>query len=178
VAAIRCLVGGVLGLLGVAQFVVLFVVPPERSAPPGTDAVVVLSGDHGDRLALGLQLVRTGQSGVLVILRPSDGPYAASRPLCEEPQPFEVVCTDPAVVSTAGDVAEIARLADGLGWRDVAVVTSRFHVARSQVILDRCTSVRAVVVGSDPPFSPRQWLAPLAHEMGGLLQALTTLRCA
>ena len=166
-----------IGLLFVAQFAAVFVVPPSEERFAEADAVVVLSGDHGDRLELGLRLVRSGTAPTLVILNPGDGPAARSRPLCEEPQPFEVDCPTPPLVSTIGDVRQVQALADERGWRRVVVVTSRFHVARSRVVLARCSDVDVEVRGSRVDLPARVWARAVAHEIAGIGQALLLPEC-
>jgi uncharacterized SAM-binding protein YcdF (DUF218 family) len=166
-----------LGGLGIAQVAALYVWPPQAAVRGRYDAIVVLSGDHGDRFGRAQVLASRGVAPVLVVLRPDDGPSSVTRPLCHQQQPYRVECVDPAVVSTAGDAATIDALAKVRRWRRVVVVTSRFHVVRSRLVLHRCAGVGATVAGSDPPFGVREWAQVVAHELAGTVQALTVLRC-
>lgn len=179
--AARRLLAAVLVVLGGLQAtVVAFVHPPQPALPARADAVVVLSGDHGDRLDLGRSLAARGAAPTLVILRPSDGPSVRSRPLCEAGRLAEadvaVVCADPPVVSTRGDGRFVRELARERGWDDVVVVTSRFHGLRSQVLLQRCVDADVTVAVSRPSFPWRTWVSAIVHELGGLAEAVVLER--
>jgi uncharacterized SAM-binding protein YcdF (DUF218 family) len=130
----------VLGLaLGwAAAAAVLFVWPPEHVAARA-DAVVVLAGGRGPRLARGLALVRRGVAPVLVV---SDG-WAATWPeanrLCAGRQaPARVVCFYPQPYDTRGEAEAFARLARRNRWTSVVVVSSRYHIARARILFERC----------------------------------------
>jgi uncharacterized SAM-binding protein YcdF (DUF218 family) len=164
--------------LGVAQAtVVTFVHPPSPSLPKRADAVVVLAGDHGDRVDLGARLVADGVAPLLVVLRPADGPGPPSRPACGATAPDPVLCIDPQLVSTRGDARAIQALATARHWRRVVVVTSRFHVLRAGIIVRRCVDAEVTTVGSKPPFGPRLWARVIVHEVGGLVQAASWRTC-
>ena len=174
----RALAAALVALAAVQVVTVGFVHPPQATLPRRADAVVVLSGDHGDRLALGLALVAAGRAPTLVILRPSDGPSARSLPLSRAGAAggAEVVCADPAVVSTRGDGRFVRRLSRERGWDEVVVVTSRFHGRRSKVLLSRCVDADVTVAVSRPELTWRTWVAAIVHEAGGLAEALVVRR--
>src|SRR4051812_31216449 len=71
---------------------------PASHRPTAADAVVVLSGDFGDRLTKALQLMRAGVAPTLVIDGEPD--YARMAQLCTGDEPFEVVCLRPEPDST------------------------------------------------------------------------------
>ena len=54
-------------LLVAAALTARLFVWPKSGSPRQVDAIVVLSGDHGERLARGLALVRAGVSSTLVL---------------------------------------------------------------------------------------------------------------
>ena len=89
----------------------LFVWPP-RHAAARADAVVVLAGGRGPRLAKGVELVRRGVAPVLVV---SDGwspTWPEANRLCAgRPAPVAVACFHPAPYSTRGEAEAFARLA-------------------------------------------------------------------
>ena len=111
-----------LALAWAAAAAVLFVWPPQH-VPARADAVVVLSGGRGPRLARGLDLVHRGVAPVLVV---SDG-WAATWPeanrLCAgRPAPVRVVCFHPDPYDTHGEAEGFARLAAARGWTSMVVV--------------------------------------------------------
>jgi uncharacterized SAM-binding protein YcdF (DUF218 family) len=142
-----------------------------RTDPPGrADAVVVLSGSNHDRLPKGLALMRAGVAPVLVV---SDGRRTVPG-LCTRRRPYRVICFHPRPFSTRGEAEQIARLAAARGWTRVDVVTSRYHVYRSRLIMERCYHGALRVVASEP----RLWdyVVGGASEWPKLALALTVRR--
>lgn len=158
--------------LGLAQVLtVAFYHPPQQQLPERFDAVFVTSGDRGDRLDRALALADAGSTATVVILRPSDGPVARARALCARTDlGYSVECSDPSLVSTIGDAREIGRLTRERQWSSIVVATSRFHVARTRVIVERCTDASVSLAGSRPDFGARQWLGSMIREVGGLIE--------
>lgn len=143
---------------------------PHAPLPARADAVVVLSGDHGDRLGEGLALVRAGVAGTLVLDGEPDHALAAE--LCGSDQPFEVVCLRPEPDSTRAEAQAAGRLAAARGWRTLVVVTSRSHVTRAALLFRRCVTASVTVVGTDPPYGRREKVRAIRHEWLGLAGAL------
>jgi len=116
----------------------MFVWPPREKASRA-DAVVVLAGGQGPRLAKGLELVRRGVAPVLVV---SDGwspTWPEANRLCAgRPAPVAVACFHPDPYSTRGEAEAFARLAARRGWRSVVVVSSRYHLVRARLLFERC----------------------------------------
>ena len=116
--------------------------------PVRADAVFVLSG-ASERLPVGVRLVREGFAPVLVVSKSHEPkPYelriCRGRALCRAAEPY----------STQGEARLIARLARERHWRTVDVVTSRFHVLRAKVMLERCFKGRLRVVAAPNPKLP------------------------
>lgn len=132
------------------------------------DAVVVLSGDNGDRLTAGLELMRAGVASTLVLA--GDPDFAEVDRLCRPPQPFEVVCLRPQPDSTRAEARAVGGLASGRYWRHLVVVTSTPHVTRSRLLFDRCVDGAVSMVASVPPPAARGRKV-LTHEWVGLLYA-------
>ena len=122
----------VLALLAyVAAAVYLFVLPHDDH-PRRADAVVVLAGTRS-RLPVGERLVREGYAPLLVVsLETTPTPQqlraCARGALCFHAHPY----------STRGEAREIAGLAVQRHWRAVDVVTSKFHVFRARILIERC----------------------------------------
>ncbi len=66
---------------------------------------------------------------------------------------FRVVCFTPDPDSTRGEAQEIGRLARENGWQRVLLVTSRFHVTRARMLVDRCVDGDVDAVGVDYPWT-------------------------
>lgn len=131
-----------LALLSVLLFITYDDDPAVRA-----DAVVVLAGST-KRLPVALALMHRGVAPTLVV---SDGLEPRNRRAvrtCTTPQPFAVVCPRPDPYSTRGEARMIAKLASERGWRSVVVVTSRFHLRRARLLVERCWDGRVSMVGA------------------------------
>ncbi|MDP8975147.1 MAG: YdcF family protein [Actinomycetota bacterium] len=148
---------------------------PESGHAPRVDAVVVLSGDTGERMATARRLVEVGAAPVLVHAGTPDSQEVVR--LCAGGgQAFEVVCLRPIPDSTRAEAQATARLAAARGWRSVTVVTSSPHVTRARLLFRRCFDAQVDVVAAWPPLSTRVWFGQLVHEWGGVIHALAFAR--
>lgn len=147
----------------------LFVWPPTGS-PGRVDAVIVLAGDHGERLDRALTLIRQGVSSTLVLDGEPDSVHVLE--LCAGGQPFEVVCLRPDPDSTRHEARAAGQLAAERNWDRVAVVTSTAHVTRAGVLFDRCLDASVVMVEG----RRRPDVRFLIHEWLGMGHALTVGR--
>jgi uncharacterized SAM-binding protein YcdF (DUF218 family) len=163
-------------LIVVADIVRLFVWPPKGEVPVQVDSVALLSGGSGDRLPRALALVRRGVADVLVIPNGTDPKWGAARRLCTDEQPFEVVCPTPRPDTTQGEALALDRLARQRKWDDMVVVTSRYHVSRARVLLERCVSANVAVVASVPSDGPVRTLRHVLHEAVGLVDSVAIHR--
>ncbi|HEX4529040.1 MAG TPA: YdcF family protein [Acidimicrobiia bacterium] len=148
----------------------LFVWPSATGTVRHADAVVVLAGGDGERLDQGLELAHQGVASTLVA---STGPER----LCRADEPFQVICFLPDPNNTRGEVEEVARLAQQHGWKRLVLVTSTYHVTRARLLLDRCYSGSVEVVAARPDKGFFGWLGAIAHEWGGLAEALVRRSC-
>jgi uncharacterized SAM-binding protein YcdF (DUF218 family) len=55
-------------------------------------------------------------------------------------------------VQHQGEAEAVGRLARARGWRQIVVVTSRYHVRRAAMLFRRCTDARLDVVPVHAPF--------------------------
>jgi uncharacterized SAM-binding protein YcdF (DUF218 family) len=149
----------------------LFVWPGTDAIEPA-DAVVVLAGGEGERLDRGLELV---QAGVAPTLALSFGPDR----LCGDApaQAFDVVCFRPSPENTRGEAEAIGRIAAERGWTNVVLVTSTSHVTRARLLLERCYSGELQVADATPRRDVPGWFFDIAHEWGGLAEAITASGC-
>lgn len=103
------------------------------------DAVVVLSGGEGDRLALALEMDQMGYARYLVI---TDTTPAANQQLKREaiasgfPQ-GDIILTNMQVGSTLDEAIAVRELALNRGWDSVMVVTDPYHSFRTRFIFRR-----------------------------------------
>jgi uncharacterized SAM-binding protein YcdF (DUF218 family) len=139
----------------------LFVWPPQHPAAKA-DAVVVLAGGRGPRLAKGLELVRQGIAPVLVV---SDGwspQWPEANRLCAgRAAPAKVVCFRPDPYDTHGEAEGFTRLAQRHGWNSVVVVTSRYHLVRASMLFDRCFDGTVADTGAGETLFRRVLAAPI-----------------
>jgi uncharacterized SAM-binding protein YcdF (DUF218 family) len=149
-----------IGLLGILAIVVAvatirFVFLPAEDEPGKANAVVVLSGSKHERFDRGLELVEDGVAPVLVVSGGFDPRQPAANEICNagRGEGFRVVCFTPDPDSTRGEAQEIGRLARENGWQRVLLVTSRFHVTRARMLVDRCVDGDVDAVGVDYPWT-------------------------
>jgi uncharacterized SAM-binding protein YcdF (DUF218 family) len=145
--------------------------------PGRADAVVVLAGSP-HRLPVGERLVDRGAAPVLALSRDPDGrgnpPVQRRCRQGETPGGDPVVCFVADPYSTRGEAQALARLAGEEGWGTVIVVTSRFHIFRSRLLLERCFG--GEVRMSSAPVDWWRWPQALTGETAKLGRALLTAR--
>lgn len=151
----------------------LFVRPSSDRVPASADAVALLSGGSGDRLPRAVGLVTEGVASVLVIPNGLDPKWPDANRLCTGEHDFEVICPQPEPDTTRGEAAALEHLAAELGWRRIVVVTSRYHLTRAELLLDRCVPAAEVrIVSSKPAGGPLRWTGWVAHEWLGLVDTV------
>jgi hypothetical protein len=158
-------------LLGLALFVLHAADEPGRA-----DAVAVLAGSK-HRLPLGQELVRGGAAPVLVVSRDPDGrDRAADRACGGPPGPggAEVVCFVADPYSTRGEARTLARIAAERDWSTLVVVTSRFHLFRSRLLVERCFGGEVRMASARVDWW--RWPVALVSETLKLVHALAVAR--
>lgn len=151
----------------------LFLWPP-TDQPDRVDAVVVLSGDHGERMRRALELMADGVAPILVHAGTPDSVQVLE--LCAGGQPFEVICPMPDPDSTRAEARAVAGLAESHGWESIAVVTSDFHVTRARLLFGRCFDGVVEMVGPKASFPVSTWLRQLVHEWAAVAHAFVIAR--
>lgn len=154
----------VLLVIALAAFSILPVVSPTTSGPAPADAVIVLSGDHGERFPIARDLVERGLAGSLVFVGTPD--RAREEELCQSRQRVEYICLRPQPDSTRAEARAIGELAERRGWRTLVVVTSNYHLARARMLVRRCFDGDVRMMGDYPPYDqdmlrqqiPTEWL--------------------
>jgi uncharacterized SAM-binding protein YcdF (DUF218 family) len=159
----------------IAGSIVLFLLPDEQT-PARADAVVVLSGTRGTRLAKALELMKKGIAPVLVISNDPETPVREAIHLCRRGRgpTYRVVCFEPHPDSTRGEARAVGRLAASRGWKSIVLVTSHFHVTRARMLFRRCYGGTIDAVGASYP----AWSVPkvVVSEWAKLVYALVFAR--
>lgn len=114
------------------------------------DAVIVLAGEKR-RLTVALELVGRGVAPLLVISDGLDPRWTQANRLCRFGDPEKIVCVRPEPYSTRGEARLAARLARERGWDSIVVVTTRFHLFRARMLLQRCFDGEIALVGAPNP---------------------------
>jgi uncharacterized SAM-binding protein YcdF (DUF218 family) len=144
-----------------------------RTDPPGrADAVVVLAGGQGERLARALELVRAGAAPALVISNGDDPQWPEANRLCNGSSTFEVVCFRPHPDSTRGEARAIAALASSRRWQSLVVVTSTYHVTRARLLLTRCYAGETSFVAAPSSAGSFRMFLNVAREWVGLARSI------
>ena len=163
----------VAALIGASIALFLF---PAQGAPARADAVVVLSGTRGTRLAKALELMRDGIAPVLVISNDPETPVREAIHLCRAGRgpTYQVVCFEPHPDSTRGEAEAVGKLAAAHGWKSVVLVTSGFHVTRARMLFRRCYDGKLDAVGASYPL----WSIPkvVVSEWAKLVYAVVFAR--
>ena len=154
-------------------------VAPEEVEP--ADAVVVFAGAP-ERLPMATDLMAAAKAEVLVIPNGQRPGWAAANRLCadggvdDQGRAYEVLCPVPDPVTTRGEARAIAGVAAERGWESVVAVTSSYHIARAELLLERCFPgrIQAVGVATELP-RPLLWRL-IRHELAGHLAHRLVLR--
>lgn len=136
------------------------------------EAVLVLGGGAGERYARGRELAT--EHGVPLLLSWSAIAEAAAQGTsCEDP---DVRCLFPDPLTTHGEARLLRDLVAAEGLGPVTVVTSRFHVGRSRVLMRQCLAEQVGVVGADTDATWGSQLYRQVREAYATVAALTVRR--
>ncbi|MEX2549053.1 MAG: ElyC/SanA/YdcF family protein [Nitriliruptoraceae bacterium] len=116
---------------------------PQNDTVQAIDAVVVLGGGGGERLALGQELAQA-HDAELVLSGEAIKQGERAGLVCDD----DVHCLRPDPWTTAGESRGTEALAEVEGWDRVAVSTSDFHTSRSRTLFEQCLGDRVDVVGA------------------------------
>lgn len=142
-------------------------VRPGNGATGRADAVVVLAGGRGERLARAQALMGRGVAPTL----------AVSNGACGTLRPYRMICFQPEPQTTRGEAEAVRRLARANGWDRIVVVTSTYHVTRARILVQRCYPGHATFVAATPRDGVAGWTRRIVHEWFGLAQALVHRAC-
>jgi uncharacterized SAM-binding protein YcdF (DUF218 family) len=149
-----------------------YVLVPRHDEVGPVDAVVVLGGGGGERLALGLEIAEA--QDVPLVLSAEGIDVGRDQGLACR---VDVLCIDPEPVTTAGEAQTVAALARTHGWDRVAVTTSSFHVNRARLLFHQCFASDAVdVAGARADGSLPRDVYRYGRELLGHAAAVTVRR--
>lgn len=171
--AAKILTGTLFGLFGLwfTACLLLFSLNSPASPTSPLDAVIVLAGSSDERLPVAQRLVADVAAPVLVVSWTDTPGNISADALCREASfpSSSLVCFRPAGLDTRGEAEVIGKLVKANGWNSIAVVTSSYHVPRSQTLIQQCTDSTVNMAASKPDLDSMEWLRRFVIETGGLI---------
>ncbi|MDO4255332.1 MAG: ElyC/SanA/YdcF family protein [Kocuria sp.] len=165
--------------------------PNVTENPEPADALLVLGPADPKRVEAAKKIMEDGKAPVVVYATPdpvegtwpSDAEFIEERPHCDQQDlPYEVMCFKPNPSTTQGEAMKLRELAEERGWDNVMVLTYRPHVARSQMIIERCFDGTTQwptfdYWGNDYPLTSRSTWREYVYQSAGFLKAWVTPGC-
>ncbi|NVM94846.1 YdcF family protein [Arthrobacter wenxiniae] len=150
-------------------------------APKQADAVVMLGGASKERL-LDAMMLRNELNAPYLVISHTDTPGNASADdYCNTHSNKaiypDVVCFTPATMDTRGEASALGKLAAEHQWKNMAVVTSKYHIQRAGLLMHQCVNADVRMFSTTPQFSTWQWLRRFVIETGGLLDVHLRPQC-
>jgi len=153
------------------------------SAVSRVDAVVVLGGEHDGREGYGLALAQRGLASTVVL---SD-PYPSAGPLMSQMcvrhyDAVEVICSRPDPATTRGEAIMTRHLAIERNWKNILIVTWRYHLPRARLLFYQCLSTMGVSIAAKAV--PSHYVLPVwywqyiyLYQFAGIAKAVSTDQC-
>ena len=170
--------GAVVVALVIHLATVMWILKPGQGDPPRSDAIVVMVGGRGERLAVTRELATAGVADHVVVAASNSPSSSTYRRLCdgEFTVDAELHCI-PAVSDTRAEARALARYAESQGWTSIIVVTSSYHVTRASLLVERCFSGTVHRAARTPDIGPGVWFGLALHEWGGLIESQVKRGC-
>ncbi|WP_186759436.1 YdcF family protein [Arthrobacter alpinus] len=145
------------------------------------DAVVMLGGASKERLLDAMLLRADLQAPYLVISNTSTPGNASADDYCETHSNKaiypDIICFRPEPMDTRGEATSLGHLAVEYQWDSLAVVTSKYHIARAGQLMNQCVNSEVTMVPTTPQLSTWQWLRRFVIETGGLTTVILSQEC-
>lgn len=162
-------------LLSFPLFVLPSVDAPEEIRDAPVDAVAVLGGGQGERIATAhavLPRLPVPAPDLLLSV-----PYEAPLLTCGDAPGLSQVtvrCLVPEPMTTSGEALSIATMAAEEGWSRIVVVTSDYHITRARILVSRCVErlapdLEVLWVAGDTAAASVRGLWAMATEWPSLL---------
>lgn len=154
------------------------IVEPTVDRPGKVDAILVLGPPDVDgRDDAAYALAREHYAGTVVISVQSDLQQRLKGACRNQNPDYQVICFQPRPGTTQGEAREIAALAKQHGWKSIMVVTSKYHVSRARLIIDRCMTGKVLVIAAPGRPSVAKWAYEFLYQTGGYLKAFAHRGC-
>lgn len=145
--------------------------PPEADVPIG-DAMIVHDGGHGERLNAALALAANGAAPVMVVMNGAETEWPGGRSLCDQTDPYIVICPTAEPANTSGEASEMGDLVVEQGWRRLVIVTSDYHLRRALMLDEKCAGDAALLgVGAPADIGALRRVLLVAREVAALPHA-------
>jgi uncharacterized SAM-binding protein YcdF (DUF218 family) len=170
---------GVVAVLLVTWLVLCFLIVqhPTINRVTKADAIVVLGPPDNSRVNKAQSLLAAGIADHLVISVPNFG-FPRTHSICRDSMPgVTTTCFGPNPATTRGEAQEVARLVAENNWHTIVVVTSKFHVSRARMILDRCVNGRVEVISAHEDLSASDWAYQYVYQTAGYVRAFVQGGC-
>lgn len=158
----------VIGALWLGAGIRLFAFPAEQPLRP-SDVIFVIGPIESWRINLARELIADGYADSLMV-SVFQGSHLA---VCDEPQTFDVTCTQPDPFTTQGEARWLRDELSENDWDSAIVITATPHVERTRYIFGRCIEQDVTVVGRSTGMGKRDWLYHFFYQTAGYLKALT-----
>jgi uncharacterized SAM-binding protein YcdF (DUF218 family) len=150
-------------------------------APKQADAVVMLGGASKERLLDAMMLRNELNAPYLVLSHTNTPGNASADDYCNTHSNKtvypDIVCFTPGTMDTRGEASELGKLAAEHQWKNMAVVTSKYHIQRAGLLMHQCVNADVSMFSTTPQFSTWQWLCRFVIETGGLLDVHLRPQC-
>jgi uncharacterized SAM-binding protein YcdF (DUF218 family) len=153
------------------------------SALSRVDAVIVLGGEHDGREDYGLELAPQVHASTVVLSDPYPSSDRLMRRVClPRKDAVEVICSRPDPSTTRGEAIMTRRLAGERHWKNILVVSWRYHLPRARLIFNQCLSAMGVSIAAKAV--PRHYVLPVwywqylyLYQFAGIVKAVASDRC-
>jgi uncharacterized SAM-binding protein YcdF (DUF218 family) len=154
------------------------------SALSRVDAVIVLGGEHDGREDYGLALAPQVHASTVVLSDPYPDTDQLMRRMClPRNDAVKVVCSRPHPSTTHGEAMMTRRLAGERHWKNILIVSWRYHLPRARLVFNQCVS--AIGVSITAKAVPRQYALPVwywqylyLYQFAGIVKAVASDRVA
>jgi uncharacterized SAM-binding protein YcdF (DUF218 family) len=156
----------------------LVLVQPTVNKLARVDAILVLGPPDVDgRAEAGYALARAHYADTVVVSVQSDLQQQL-KGACRNQNPgYQVICFQPDPGSTRGEAREIGRLAREHHWRSVIVITSRYHISRARMIIERCMPGTVLMVAAPGKPAVSTWLRQFFYQSAAYVKAFAARGC-
>lgn len=152
------------------------------SAPKQADAVVMLGGASKERLLDAMMIRFDVKAPYLVLSNTKTNGNSSADEYCESHSNKTVypdlICFTPKPMDTRGEAVALAELATEYQWKNMIVVTSKYHVERAGLLMEQCINAKVTMMATDPQFNAWQWFRRFVIETGGLIDVNLQPQCS